>query len=99
MAHERDMSQSTPQSTMLPTVARGGGFIFIVASGLLTAFVSQASSPDYRALLWSLAPFAAVHFVSVAIYFLRVHRWHRWLALAIGTLAGFGFVEMALRVL
>ena len=44
-------------------------------------------------------PLAAIHFVAVAIYFLRVDRWHRWLALAIGALAGVAVTELALRVL
>jgi hypothetical protein len=84
---------------MNAAIIRGGGFLFVVGSGLLTAFLSQASSSDYRALFWNLLPFAAVHFVAVAVYFLRVHRWHRWLALGVGLFSGVAVAEMALRVL
>ena len=93
------MNPSTSPSALPAAIGRGIGFLFVVASGLLTAFMSQASSPDYKALFWSLVPLAAIHFAAVAIYFFRIHSWHRWLALAIGLLAAFAVTEMALRVL
>lgn len=93
------MSVSTSSTNFFSAVKRGVALYFVVASGLLTAFISQASSPDYSALFRSMMPLAAIHFVAVAIYFLRVDRWHRWLALAIGALAGVGVTELALRVL
>ena len=73
-------------------------FVLVFLSGLLTAFVSQASSPDYRRLFWSVLPVAVFHFALALVYFLRVRHWTRWGALGLAIVA-LGFVgEMTLRV-
>ena len=81
------------------TMARALGFAFVVCSGLYTAMLTQASSSDYRALFWSITPLALVHFAAVALYFIRVHRWHRWLVVAVGGFTAVALSEMALRVI
>ena len=92
------MSDSTPPNPIAGAVIRVVVLFAIAVTGLLTAFMSQASSPDYRALFWKILPFALFHFGLVIGYFTRVHRWHRWLAIGFGALAALGFAEMALRV-
>ena len=92
------MSDSTLPNPIAGALTRGIALFAIVGTGLLTAFMSQASSPDYRRLFWSILPFALFHLCLVVGYFIRVRRWHRWLALGIGLLAGLAFAEMTLRV-
>ena len=70
----------------------------VVFSGLLVAFVSQASSPDYRRLFWGVFPVALVHFGFVALYLTCVRGWCRWGAAVIGFIAGCSFLELALRL-
>ncbi len=93
------MSQSTSPKAILVPIARGIGFLLITVTGLFTAFVCQASSPDYRELFWTVAPVAVIHFIAVGIYFRLVSDGDRWVAVAIGGFAAASFGEMALRVL
>ena len=77
---------------------RGGALVLVLLSGVLTVFVSQVSSPDYRRLFWSIVPVAALHFIFALIYFLRVHHWTRWGALSLAIIALGFFSEMIVRV-
>jgi hypothetical protein len=70
----------------------------VFVSGLLTAFISQGSSPDYRALFWSLLPVAIFHFLLTVVYFLRVRHWTRWGALGLALITVGFFGEMTMRV-
>jgi hypothetical protein len=74
------------------------GLVAIVLTAALVAFVTQAASPDYTHLYWSLLPFAAVHTILVVAYAVWVHHWSRWIAVSFGTLALASFSEMTLRV-
>ena len=77
---------------------RVGALVLVFLSGLLTAFVSQASSLDYRRLFWSILPFAVFHIGLASFYFSRVRHWTRWCALGLAIVA-LGFLgEMTLRV-
>ena len=89
-------------STQLPIpgpAVRAVGLLLVAATGVLTVFVSQASSPDYRQLFWLVLGLACLHVVAAAVYLARVRSWQRWLALAIAVVAMVSVVEMALRVL
>lgn len=77
---------------------RAGALVLVFLSGLFTAFVSQASSPDYRHLFWSILPFAVFHFVLAGVYFSRARHWTRWGALGLAIIALVFFGEMILRV-
>ena len=77
---------------------RAGALVLILLSGIFTVFVSQASSPDYRRLFWSILPVALFHFTVAALYFLRVPYWTRWAALG-SAIVALGFLaEMISRV-
>ena len=77
---------------------RAGTLVLVFLSGLFTAFMSQASSPDYLRLFWSILPIAVIHVVLAVAYFLKVAHWTRWGALCFAIIA-LGFVgEMTLRV-
>lgn len=63
------------------------------------SIMSQASSPNYKALFWGLAPFAAFHFLIVAAYFFSVRHNSRWMAFGFGTLTAMSFGEFTWRIL
>jgi fatty acid desaturase len=69
-----------------------------VLLSLAVAFLSQASSPNYRQLFFSLLPLAVLNVVSILFVFASKQKRHVWL---VGVAAAVGFaclVEMALRV-
>jgi hypothetical protein len=65
---------------------------------LLTAFLSQGSSPDYRRLFWFILLVFLVHAVTVALYFFLVRHWSRLVLGIITVLAIWGVSECAFRV-
>jgi hypothetical protein len=77
---------------------RGLGFFAVVLTGWIVAFYSQASSPDYRALWWTMLFYAAIHLVALNLYFVRVPYFSRWLAVLVGVVAIQSFAELSLRV-
>ena len=77
---------------------RGLAFLAVVLSGAIVAFYSQASSPDYRTLWWTMLPYAAVHVVAITFYFVRVPYLSRWVAVLVGVVAIQSFAELSLRV-
>jgi hypothetical protein len=93
------MPPLTFTSNRFQSFFRVASLVVIGCSGYLTAFGSQASSPNYKGLFWSLAPYASFQFVAVAVYFWKTRDWSRWLALAVCVVALFSFGELALRVL
>jgi len=92
------MSQITSPRLLTATVVRTGVLIVVVLLGFYTAFSSQASSPDYRRLFWSILPVALVHFALAFGYFFRVHHWTRWISLGAAVVAIRFYGEMTLRV-
>ena len=78
--------------------ARGLGLAGVLASGFLTAFLAQASSPDYHRMFWSILPLACLHLFAAAVYFRSVRHWHRWVVFAVAVIAAFSFAEMAVRI-
>lgn len=72
--------------------------VLVVLSGLFTAFLSRASSPDYHRLFWNILPYAGVHVVSAGIYLLAVRHWTRWAVLVLTVVALASFGELAVRV-
>jgi hypothetical protein len=89
---------TTPRSNTWALFA--GVVLFIVSAfaGLLTAFLSQAASPNYRHLFWFILPFFLVHLVTVALYFFLVRHWSRLILGIITVLAVCGVSECAFRV-
>ena len=69
-----------------------------VLFGLYTAFVSQASSPDYRRLFWCILPVALAHFTLALGYAFRVRHWTRWISLCVAIVVMTYYGEMTLRV-
>ena len=98
LADSHAMNLFAPLKPFALDFMRAGALVLVFLSGLLTAFVSQASSPDYRRLFWSVLPVAVFHFALALVYFLRVRHWTRWGALGLAIVA-LGFLgEMTLRV-
>ncbi len=89
------MAESAPNSVVR---VRYGLLASIVISGLLTIFLTQASSPDYRMLFWNVLRIAVVHLLLAGVYFLRIHHWSRWLVLSAASTVIFFFGKMAWRV-
>lgn len=85
-------------TSLVRSLSSGGILAAILLSGLVTAFLSQASARDYHALFWSIVPIACFHFLGAIIYVLRVQNWVRWIVLAAAALALLLFGEMAWRV-
>ena len=77
---------------------RAGALTLSILSGVYVAFISQASSPDYRRLFWSIMPVALFHFAVAAFYFVLVRRWTRWVAFSFVVLVLAFFGEMTYRV-
>jgi hypothetical protein len=65
---------------------------------LVTLFMSQASSTDYRVLFWSVLPFATTHLALVVLIFVQNHDWKRWLLACFSAPALLSFLEMTCRV-
>ena len=74
---------------VLGALAFGGAFVVLV---------SQASSPDYRTLWWSILPYTCVLFVGSLGYAAVVKTPVRWVGLLIFAIASLSFVEFTLRV-
>lgn len=80
------------------TIVQTGVLIVAVVLGLFTAFISQASSPNYRRLFWSILPYALVQTTLALGYFFRVRHWTRWLCLCVVIVVVAFYGEMACRV-
>ena len=74
---------------MLVGIAFGGCFV---------ALVSQASSPDYRALWWFCLPCAGAILVASLGYGFLVKTPIRWVSVLILAMASLSFAEFTLRV-
>lgn len=82
----------------IPDVINRLLFAALLVLGAGIAFYAQASSPNYLFLFKAVAPFVVLLLGLVLVYFLRVRRWSRWLAVAIFLLAVASFSELGLRV-
>jgi uncharacterized membrane protein len=80
------------------TVLKCSSIVVVIYCGLITAFMSQASSSDYRKLFWATSPLAAITLLLAPSYFALVHDRTRWAVAAIGLLGIAGFAELAIRV-
>ena len=92
------MSQIASSKPLTMTFMQTGVLIVAVLLGFYTAFISQASSPDYRRLFWSILPVALVHFILAFGYFFRMRHWTRWVDLGVAIVVMASFGEMILRV-
>jgi|GEM_PF-2691034 len=81
-----------------PVLLAIGLFTVAAITGLMVAFLSQASSPNYRNLFWSLLPFAFIHLATIAVYLRFVRHWTRWILCVVAGIAVFGTLELAVRV-
>ena len=92
------MNLFAPLKLLAIDFVRAAALVLVLLSGLLTAFISQAASPDFRRLFWSVLPVAAFHVALASFYFLRSRHWTRWGVLSLAFVA-LGFLgEMAVRV-
>ncbi len=87
-----------PKSPIAVGFVWTGALIVSVLLGFYTAFISQASSSDYRRLFWSTLPAALAHFTLALGYFFRVRHWTRWVCLCVAIVVMMFYAEMALRV-
>lgn len=92
------MSQIASPTPLTRVFVRTGVLIIAMLLGIYTALISQASSPDYRRLFWSILPVALIHFTLAFGYFFRVRHWTRWISLCIAIVVVAFYGEMALRV-
>jgi len=92
------MNQIASPKPLTMTFVRTGVLIVAVLLGFYTAFISQASSPDYRRLFWSILPLALVHFTLALGYFFCVRHWTRWVSLCVAIVVVAFYGEMTLRV-
>jgi hypothetical protein len=70
----------------------------IACGGLIVVLVSQASSPDYRALWWSCLPCAIAFLVADLGFGFLVKAPIRWVSVLILAMASLSFAEFTLRV-
>jgi hypothetical protein len=84
--------------TPIMTIVRLGALVVVMLSGFLIAFLSQASSPDYRRIFWMILPIALVHLALSFGYSFRVRHWTRWLILCVAIIAMASYGEMTVRV-
>ena len=83
---------------MLRTSLKSLAFGILLFSGCWTLFASYASSPDYRALFWSLLPFAVVHVALAVYFFLHASVWGKGGLAVFSSLALFSFLDLTMRV-
>jgi hypothetical protein len=83
---------------MLRPTLKSLAFGILLFSGLAILFVSHASSPDYRAMFWSLLPFAVIHSALAVYFFTHASVWGKSCLAVFSWLALFSFLEMTLRV-
>src|SRR3954469_13105861 len=77
---------------------RAVAFILVFTSGLLSADLSQASSPNYRRLFWDVATITIIHLALTLFYFLKVRHWTRWCAVSLSIIILAFVAEMTFRV-
>lgn len=87
-----------PAASRAATLCRAGVFTLAVFFGFITGFLSQASSPDYHQLFWSILPIAISQPFLAIGYFLCSRHWTRWIVVGITLVALAFFSEMNSRV-
>lgn len=73
-------------------------FGILLFSGLVILFMSHASTPDYRALFWSLLPFALVHVALAAFFFMHASAWGKGGLVVCSSLALLSFLDLTMRI-
>ena len=73
-------------------------FGILLVSGFWTLFASHASSPDYRALFWSVLPFAVVHVALTVFFFIHTSVWGKACLVVFSSLALLSFLDLTMRV-
>lgn len=89
----------TRTSSRILAVARFGATWFSVLLSICVGFMSQASSPDYRSLFFSLFSIAAVNVALIAFVCASREKAKIW-TVAVPAVLGFAsYFEMACRVM
>ena len=83
---------------MLRASLKSLAFGILLFSGSVILFMSHASTPDYRALFWSLLPFAAVHVALAVFFFMHASVWGKGCLAACCFLALLSFLDLTTRV-
>lgn len=83
---------------MIQASLKSLAFGILLFSGLVVLFVSHASSPDYRALFWSVLPFAVVHVALAVRFFLHASAWGKASLAVLSSLALLSFLDLSMRV-
>lgn len=76
-------------------------FVLIASAlwtGLLTAFLSQVSCPDYRRLFWYVSLCGLVNLITIALVLKFTDGWTRWVYQLVRFAALLGLGELAVRV-
>jgi len=82
---------------MLRASLKSLAFGILLFSGFWTLFASHASSPDYRALFWSVLPFAVVHVALAVFFFKHASAWGKGCLAAYCCLALLSFLDLTTR--
>jgi hypothetical protein len=80
-----------------PTV-KNLAFVILLFSGLVILFMSLASTPDYRALFWSVLPFALVHMALAVFFFMHASAWEKGFLVVFSSLALISFIDLTMRI-
>ncbi len=83
---------------MLRTSLKSLAFGLLLVSGFWTLFASHASSPDYRALFWSVLPFALVHVALAVFFFMHASAWEKGCLVVFSSLALLSFIDLTMRI-
>lgn len=73
-------------------------FGLLVFSGLVILSVSQASSPNYVMLFWSMLPFALFHAPLAVFTFMHAPVWGKGCIAVLSSLALLSFLDLTMRV-
>ncbi len=83
---------------MMAALLQPLAFGILLFSWFATGFMSHASSPDYRALFWSVLPIAVVHVVLAVYFFMHAPVWGKGCLAVFSSLALLSFLDLTTRV-
>lgn len=83
---------------MLRASLKSLAFAVLLFSGSVILILSHASTPDYRALFWSLLPFALVHVALALFFFMHASAWEKGCLLVFSSLALLSFIDLTMRI-
>ena len=83
---------------MLRASLKSLAFAVLLISGSVILILSLASTPDSRALFWSLLPFALLHLALAAFFFMHASAWEKGFLVVFSSLALISFIDLTMRI-